>query len=397
MKKWIYFLLLFLILWYCMKIESGASENITEMSDFSSIWDTSGMEKAVEEAGLYEEYDTIDFSGIFGQIITGDLIGAIEDIFEGVKRSMFGDTGFLKSTFLELLVLSVAAGVLGAFMHSFETKETAQMGSLIITTLLFTILLSTFTIAISITKSALTLTMNMMNVMLPVYYTAVAVSGNTITAFAYYRLTLIILYLMENVLLFLVLPMVSGYVLLALAGGFWQEDKIDAIAAFLKKAVHFILKTSIGMISGISILQTMVTPAIDSLKSDGIQKTMSMIPGIGNAADGLLEISIGSAVLIKNSVGVFVLLFLAAKILLQLQAGKKYERFVRFLVLLVVLMQILTPVLSFFGEGGISGRVFSDFQMQMTLWEQENGAKFDWMKMEDAEEYENGEKSSGLF
>lgn len=54
----------------------------------------------------------------------------------------------------------------------------------------------------------------------------------------------------------------------------------------------------------------MLTPIIDSVKSSALQKALSAIPGIGNAADGVLELVLGSAVIIKNSIGVVLLLLL---------------------------------------------------------------------------------------
>ena len=41
-----------------------------------------------------------------------------------------------------------------------------------------------------------------------------------------------------------------------------------------------------------------------------MQKAVGAIPGIGDAADGIAQIVMGSAVLIKNSIGVIMLLFL---------------------------------------------------------------------------------------
>lgn len=41
-------------------------------------------------------------------------------------------------------------------------------------------------------------------------------------------------------------------------------------------------------------------------------KALSALPGIGNAADGLLELAVGSAVVIRNSIGVLLLLLLLA-------------------------------------------------------------------------------------
>ena len=56
----------------------------------------------------------------------------------------------------------------------------------------------------------------------------------------------------------------------------------------------------------------MITPVLDSVKTSAVEKALSALPGIGNAADGLLELAVGSAVVIRNSIGVLLLLLLLA-------------------------------------------------------------------------------------
>ena len=58
------------------------------------------------------------------------------------------------------------------------------------------------------------------------------------------------------------------------------------------------------MVTGISLFQSLITPVVDSLKNSAVEKAVSVLPGIGNAADGVLELALGSAVVIRNSVGV---------------------------------------------------------------------------------------------
>lgn len=58
----------------------------------------------------------------------------------------------------------------------------------------------------------------------------------------------------------------------------------------------------LGVVTGISLFQSLITPVVDSLKNSAVEKAVSVLPGIGNAADGVLELALGSAVVIRNSV-----------------------------------------------------------------------------------------------
>ena len=57
-------------------------------------------------------------------------------------------------------------------------------------------------------------------------------------------------------------------------------------------------------------MQSVILPVVDGLKISALRKAVSVIPGIGGAAEGVAELVIGSAVLIKNSLGILLLLLL---------------------------------------------------------------------------------------
>ena len=58
--------------------------------------------------------------------------------------------------------------------------------------------------------------------------------------------------------------------------------------------------------TGFSVLQSLISPVVDSLESSALKKAVSVIPGIGNLTEGMFEMVVGSAVLIKNSIGIYI-------------------------------------------------------------------------------------------
>ena len=123
---------------------------------------------------------------------------------------------------------------------------------------------------------------------------------------------LLLIYGTEKILLGVVLPLIYSYCLLTMINGIWVEEKLALLADLLEKLIGWILKASLGVVTGISLFQSLITPVVDSLKNSAVEKAVSVLPGIGNAADGVLELALGSAVVIRNSVGVLLLLLLVA-------------------------------------------------------------------------------------
>jgi stage III sporulation protein AE len=144
----------------------------------------------------------------------------------------------------------------------------------------------------------------------PTYLLAVGIATGSVTVGAYYQLLLIMIYGVEQVLLGVALPLIYSFCMLTVVNGIWIEEKLTLLVEFLEKIIGWILKASLGLVTGISIFQAVLTPALDSVKKGVLQKVVSAIPGIGNAADGVVELVLGSAVVIKNSVGMVLLLLL---------------------------------------------------------------------------------------
>jgi len=64
------------------------------------------------------------------------------------------------------------------------------------------------------------------------------------------------------------------------------------------------IKSLLGVVVGLQTVQCLVTPAVDSLKNSALSRMISVIPGIGSVLSAAAETVAGSAVVIKNAVGV---------------------------------------------------------------------------------------------
>ena len=69
-------------------------------------------------------------------------------------------------------------------------------------------------------------------------------------------------------------------------------------------AVEWCLKVLFAGITGISLVQGLLSPAIDTVKRNAVTKGIEMIPGIGDIAGSTGEMLMGAAVLVKNGIGV---------------------------------------------------------------------------------------------
>jgi stage III sporulation protein AE len=120
-----------------------------------------------------------------------------------------------------------------------------------------------------------------------------------------------------------ILPLIYCYAIMALLNGIWTEDRLELLLELMKKVIATVLKVSLGIVAGISFLQSIITPAIDGIQATAFKRILTAIPGIGNLAEGVTEMVVGSAILVKNSLGIlflFILIFICLTPLIKILA-----------------------------------------------------------------------------
>ena len=109
--------------------------------------------------------------------------------------------------------------------------------------------------------------------------------------------------MVEVLILRFLLPVINIYIMVQVLNYLAGEEYLSQFAELLSKMVTWILKTLVTCVIGINVIQGMLAPAIDALKRSALTKTAEAIPGIGNAIGGVTDVVLGTAVLIKNGIG----------------------------------------------------------------------------------------------
>lgn len=253
-----------------------------------------------------------DLESLLQRLMKGDVLGCIRDFFRTTIQSWTGGFSSLKQIFIWILVLGIVAALLSHFIEIFDNHQIADIGFYFTYLLMIVILMKCFMEASSVAVSAMERILEFIQVFIPAYFLSIGVAQGSLSASAGYQILILIIYIVENILVKLVLPLIYSYVLLSVVNGLWIEERLTLLVEAVEKGIRFLLKTLLGMVTGISALQSMITPAIDSVKSGTLQKAIGAIPGVGDAADGVMETVVGSAVIIKNSLGIVLLLILLA-------------------------------------------------------------------------------------
>ena len=276
------------------------------------------LQKGMDE--LFPQYQ-ISLENLLQELYNGNVIDALAAFMKEVIAQLAGNTDGIKNIFIWLLVLGAVSALMSHFVEVFDKNQVADLAFYIVYLLMSGVLIRCFAEAAQTAVWALENMILFAKLLVPVYLMTVGVAAGSITAGAYYQLLLLIIYGVEQILLGVVVPLVYSYFLLSVINGIWIEEKLALLVDFLEKIIGWILKAAMGIVTGVSIFQSLLTPVLDSVRMGAWHKAVSALPGVGNAAEGTVELVVGSAVVIKNSVGLvllILLLFLCAAPLLKI-------------------------------------------------------------------------------
>ncbi|MBO4981490.1 MAG: stage III sporulation protein AE [Lachnospiraceae bacterium] len=280
------------------------------MENWDGLWQEYGLEKLKEGLRTLFPDTGISAEDMLEKLMSGDVAGALGYFFQGTISGMADSFQGMKNILVWLVVLGVVSALVTHFVEIFDRHQVAELGFYFMYLLQAAILLKCFSQVMQTAVGSMEEIVLFVKLLVPTYLVAVGVASGSATVSANYQLVLILIYIVESILTGFLLPMIYTYMMLAILNGIFSEEKLTLLMEFLEKGIGWILKAALGAVTGISLFQAVITPAIDSVKSTALQKAVSAIPGVGNAAEGIFELAVGSAVIIKNSIGVFLLILL---------------------------------------------------------------------------------------
>lgn len=276
------------------------------VEESSLFWEEMGMDvAAIDFRRLFPDY-TFDGRTVMSLILQGRLWDALKELGHGITGAIYWQTEEVKTLFMAILVLGIVAALFVNFADLFQNHQVSDIAFYFVYLLMIAVLLNAFVSAVSIVREILETVTAFMKLYIPTYMVAVGTASGIASASVYYQILLFVVYLIEWGYLSILLPVVYSYMLLTVINGIWMEEKLALLLELLNKVIGISIKITLGVVTGFSLLQSMISPVIDSLQTSALKKAMSAIPGIGGLTEGMFEMVVGSAVLIKNSIGLYI-------------------------------------------------------------------------------------------
>ena len=277
------------------ELQKEAEETLWEEFEFSEIEDLFD--------DIFPEKKT-DFQDLIKGMLNGETEPSLQVIGEMISDQFFYEWKSSKAGMVHILLIVIVAAVFTNFSNVFQNKQISEISFYVLYLLLITIGLNSFRILIVSASENLERLIGFMKVLGPVYFLAVAFAAGSSTSILFYNLVLLLIYLVELVILNFLIPFVQVYIVVKVMNNLSEEDYLSKFAELCETVIAWTLKTLLAGVTGVNIIQGLLSPAIDSLKRSVVGRSAEAIPVVGDAIGGVTEVRLGTAILIKNGIGV---------------------------------------------------------------------------------------------
>lgn len=280
---------------------ASVSESSSEIRDaILSTFDYGEIDNSLKE--LFPDAQ-VKFEDVLSEILSGDLKHSFRLLGTFAKEQCVYLLQMEKKTLIYIVMIAMIAAVMNQFTGILQNRQVAGIGFYIIYLMLIALTITAFDVVLSKVEAGILAVTGFMSVFCPVYFLAVAVAKGSVTSVAFYNLMLFLIYGVELIIGKILLPVVRVYMMIRILNFLTPEEMFEKFSELLALIVKWTLRTALACVIGVNLIQGMISPAIDTVRRSAVTKGAEAIPGVGNLLGGMTEVAIGTAVLVKNGIG----------------------------------------------------------------------------------------------
>lgn len=247
--------------------------------------------------------ERLDFKETVTELISGDTKATASLLNRMVRDQVFYAFRSARKNLIQIILLALIAAVLNQFSSVFQNRQIAEISFYAMYLLLLALCLNTFGAVMDWVSDGIENLTSFMGAFCPLYFLAVSIARGSVTASAFYQAVLFLIYLVEMIIGKIVLPSIHIYIMVKVLNFLSEEKYLNRLSELLEIAIAWILKTVLALVVGLNIVQGLISPAVDMVKRSTLTRSAEAIPGIGDAIGGVTEVVLGTAVLVKNGIG----------------------------------------------------------------------------------------------
>lgn len=294
--------MIIMVMWIAFPVSVNAADvqNETQEKIFSQF-EFGEIDQLLDD--LFPD-EKINFKDTIVGLISGDVELSLELLKDMILDQFSYEFRNSKSGMIKILMICIIAAVLHNFSAVFQNNQTANMSFCVLYMLLITVCLESFRVLVDSVVLGIGNLMNFLELLGPIYFLAVAIATGGVTSIAFYNIVLLLIYIVEVLILNVLLPLVQVFMMIRILNDLSAEEYLTKFSELIQTVISWSLKVLLTGVISMNLIQGLLSPAIDSVKRSILTRGGEAIPIVGDAIGGVTEVVLGTAVLIKNGIGV---------------------------------------------------------------------------------------------
>ena len=292
-----------IIITFCLVLTTTcvhASDNIlTEQKESLHISDF------IKEANEYskEAFPDLDMGEVLNSAIKGEIDGNF--LYKAVSVVLGKEVLYAIRMLGSILVIIVIHSVLKSISDGLENKGVSQIIYYVQYILIVTLMMTSFSEMIALTKETIENLVGFMNSLVPILITLMITTGSIVTANIVQPVILFIISFIGNAILVFILPFVMISTVLGIVSNISDKVQIGKLAKYFKSGIVWFLGVALTIFVGVISVEGTLSSSVDGITAKATKAAVSnLIPVVGKILGDAVDTVLGSAIVLKNAVGI---------------------------------------------------------------------------------------------
>jgi len=309
------------ILWFLIpiKVYSHTVEEIwtrqIDSLDFSTIDKTVTSIKSQKENPYLHEFN---FKDTVIKIIKGEADFSLTNIIKAIIIMIFKEMPAYFALIGKLIVISMLCAFLSNLAESFKSKSTSSVGFYVCYIVLIILLLQSFKIAMRVSETTIENMVLIIQSSLPMLLTLMIASGAVTSGTVFEPFIIFALQIVGVFIKKVLLPLIFFTAVLGIINSLTNKNFLKKMLEFFCQGIDWIIKGIAILFIGLMSLSGLTAPVLDGVINKAAKTAVGVVPVVGESLTGAVDIVMNCSLLIKNAVGVGVIILISIYCLLPL-------------------------------------------------------------------------------
>lgn len=246
----------------------------------------------------------LNVRGIIDAFLQGKPLQGVREGLTTLFQALFWEIRASYKFLVQLIVLGMVAAVLEHLQRAMDRGSTGQVAHAVIYLVLISMAVTSFSLALNSGREAVEKMVDFMQALLPLLVTLLAAAGNVTTAAIVHPLTAGIFLLVGSLIKNVVFPLLFLSVIVGVIGNFNEQFSLSRLASFLRTLGMYAFGLTFTLLVGYISFQGLGGGFIEGIVIRTAKFSSGVfIPVVGKMFADALDAVAGSALLVKNAVG----------------------------------------------------------------------------------------------